>query len=456
MEGKGRPIRLTAVFYRYLATTGALMLAIVLLWWAALLSVMAAGWVLPASTAALEAREAVQRCGETGRFSPEGLPHYLRWVRFDSTGEPVDSSKMTGRQLRLARAALEGRVCRQGFWYTQYHRLVALDGGEMLVLQYDYAAPYAREEWARSLPDFQTAMLLLLGALLLLTAVMNTRRCVSRVKRDLCVLTAATETVARQELNAPIDGETGILELAQAVGAMERLRASLADSLERQWRMEAERQEEIAALTHDIKTPLAVILGNAELLEEEQRDATQRKAAAIVRAAEQLEAYVQRLRALETTASSGGQAEPVPLPELVQRLNRMGEGLCAPGNLRFEASPLPEGSALLEREALERAVLNLLDNAARFARSRVSLSASFRDGMLTFAVQDDGPGFSAQALERAGHGMYTEEASPGSHLGLGLCTAARTAERCGGTLLLQNDAGARARLTVPAQIVRGK
>ena len=456
MEGKGRPIRLTAVFYRYLATTGVLMLGIVLLWWAALLSVMAAGWVLPASTAALEAREAAQRCGETGRFSPEGLPHYLRWARFGSTNELVDSSEMTGRQLRLARAALEEGVCRQGFWYTQYHRLVALDGGETLVLQYDYAAPYAREEWARCLPDFQTAMLLLLAALLLLTAVMNTRRCVNRVRRDLCVLTAATETVARQELNVPIAGETGILELAQAVGAMERLRASLADSLRRQWRMEAERQEELSALTHDIKTPLAVILGNAELLGEELQGAAQRKAAAIVHAAGQLETYVQRLRALEMAESGGGQAEPVPLPELVQRLNRMGEGLCALRGLRFEASPLPEGSALLERETLERAVLNLLDNATRFARSRVSLSVSCREGMLTFAVRDDGPGFSAQALECAGRGMYTEETQRGSHLGLGLCTAAQASRRSGGMLSLQNDAGACVQMIVPAQIVRTK
>ena len=107
-------------------------------------------------------------------------------------------------------------------------------------------------------------------------------------------------------------------------------------------------------------------------------------------------------------------------------------------------------------EALERAVLNLLHNAVRFARSRVSLSVCCREGMLVFAVRDDGPGFSAQALERAGRGMYTEEAQCGSHLGLGLCTAARTARRSGGTLLLQNDAGACACLTVKAQIVRGK
>ena len=456
MEGTGRPIRLTAVFYRYLATTGALMVAIVLLWWAALLSVMAAGWVLPASTAALEAREAAQRCEETGSFVPEGLPHYVRWVRFGSTNEPVASSEMAGRQLRLARRALEEGVCQQGFWYAQYHRLIALEGGETLVLQYDYAAPYSREEWARTLPDFQTAMLALLAALLLLAAVMNTRRCVSRVRRDLCVLTAATETVAQQELNVPIAGETGILELAQAVGAMERLRASLADSLRRQWRMEAERQEELSALTHDIKTPLAVILGNAELLGEELQGAAQKRAAAIVQAAGQLEAYVQRLRALETAGTGGEQAELVPLRELVQRLNRMGEGLCVPGGLRFEASALPEGSAVLPREALERAVLNLLDNAARFARSRVSLSVCCREGMLAFAVRDDGPGFSAQALERAGHGMYTEEACSGGHLGLGLYTAARTAIRCGGTLELQNGPGAHARLTVRAQIVGDK
>ena len=53
-----------------------------------------------------------------------------------------------------------------------------------------------------------------------------------------------------------------------------KLRASLAQSLKDQWAMEQQRRLELAALTHDLKTPLTVISGNAELLEEDALNPT--------------------------------------------------------------------------------------------------------------------------------------------------------------------------------------
>ena len=99
-------------------------------------------------------------------------------------------------------------------------------------------------------------------------------------------------------------------------------------------------------------------------------------------------------------------------------------------------------------------LFNLLDNAARFtpAGGAVRLSAYVEGDVLTVAVEDSGPGFSPEALARAGRGFYTGDASRPreGHMGMGLTFARQTARRHGGTLELSNTGrGARAALTLP-------
>ena len=99
-------------------------------------------------------------------------------------------------------------------------------------------------------------------------------------------------------------------------------------------------------------------------------------------------------------------------------------------------------------------MLNLLDNAARFTPpgGAVRLSAYVEEAVLTVAVEDSGPGFSPEALARAGRGFYTGDASRPreGHMGMGLTFARQVARRHGGTLTLSNTSrGARAALTLP-------
>ena len=99
-------------------------------------------------------------------------------------------------------------------------------------------------------------------------------------------------------------------------------------------------------------------------------------------------------------------------------------------------------------------LFNLLDNAARFTPEggAVRLSAYVEEAVLTVAVEDSGPGFSPEALARAGRGFYTGDASRPreGHMGMGLTFARQTARRHGGTLELSNTGrGARAALTLP-------
>ena len=97
---------------------------------------------------------------------------------------------------------------------------------------------------------------------------------------------------------------------------------------------------------------------------------------------------------------------------------------------------------------------NLLDNAARYtpAGGTVTLSVTADGETLTIAVEDTGPGFSAEGLaEGSRPSTPAMPAGPRrGHMGMGLYFAAQTAKRHGGALRLANTVlGARAELVLP-------
>jgi two-component system sensor histidine kinase RegB len=86
---------------------------------------------------------------------------------------------------------------------------------------------------------------------------------------------------------------------------------------------------------------------------------------------------------------------------------------------------------------------NLVENAVDFAHTSVSVSWSWDDAFVTFAVTDDGPGFPAEVIDRIGEPyMSTRQgAEPGGGLGLGLFIAKTLLERSGASIGFRNSSG---------------
>ena len=437
-----RKTGLTAVFLRYLVTCGACVALIAALWWFALAQLMRAGVVLPARTAADAAQTLAAQALESGEFEARTVPHYVRWARFTRDGELLACGGMDESHLRAAREELRGDSFTMVFPYMQYHRSFFSGDGSAIVLQFDYSVPYANASLQEALPDFQlTALALLLLAWLAVCA-LATRHWSRLLRRDADALMDAARAVAQQRLDVPLAGRARVREMAAALEAIEALRGSLSDSLKAQWAAQVRRQDELSALAHDLRTPLTAILARADLLSEETGDgATRESAQAIAAEAERIRTYVAALDGLWREESEGERArEAVPVRALFDGWRATGEALCAAKGVRLSAVCDAEGIWPVERSEIDRAVLNLLDNAARFTPEggTIALRASQADDVLMVAVEDSGPGFSAEALRRAGYALYTGEegGARGGHRGIGLCTARRTAERHGGALTL--------------------
>ena len=448
------PAGLTALFWRYLLTTGAVILALAVLWWLGMSILIQMQFVYPASTAADGVDDLVYEL-EAGAITPEEIPYYYRWAVFDRSRQVMDPGNMNRRQLSYAESALAGDSIRHGIFYAQYHRMVELPTGETCVVQYDYSMPYGLESLQTHLPEFQTCAILVLLGSWMLTGILLTKHFAGLLRRDAALLTTAAQTIARQRLDTPLEGRARVREFGQTLAAMEQLRVSLAQSLESQWAMEQQRQLELAALTHDLKTPLTVISGNAELLQEDQLEPAQQEMVdAILRSAVRLQEYTAQLRAMTLPDAAPEAKESVTLDALAESWKEIGQSLCAGKQIDFVCDPVPAVEAEVYRASLDRAVSNLLDNAARYTPpgGQISLAVSAEQNSIAIAVEDTGPGFSAEALAKGGEAFFTSDAArpQEGHLGLGLFLVRQTARRHGGALELSNTGrGAKVTLTFP-------
>lgn len=442
---------LRTVLLRYLVTCGSGCVLILLLWWGIFMQLINTGFLLPAvasAQACADARQTVATMtAET--FAPDTISDLCRWAVVQD--DTVLQTNMTARQLKIALNAYHGGSGNLGM--MQYQYTVPLADGSFCLLQYDYAVPYADPALRRTLPDFQTCYLLLLVVLLLAWLGWQTHRTVRVFAAETARLTDAVQSISARHPEKICPQGAKIREFSATLSALQTMGQELTTSLQTQWALEQQRTEQIAALTHDLKTPLTIIQGNADLLTEEPlTDAQQGQVAAILRGSDRAHQYLQALR---TVGAPPAEKAALNSHALVTAWCATAQALCAPAGIRFVVAETWQGQIHAAAADLTRAVENLLDNAVRYTPKGGTVTLKItkvtntpRD--LLIQVTDTGPGFTAAALAKAGEMLYTESArTDAAHHGLGLYFARKVAVSHGGTLQLSNTPGACAALHLP-------
>lgn len=439
---------LRSVLLRYLFLCGGGCALILVLWWVIFMQLINIGFLLPAvasAQACSEARETVAAVtAET--FDSNQISDLCRWaVVQDGT---VLQTNMTARQLKIALNDFHGGSGNLG--YTQYQYDVKMADGSFCLLQYDYATPYADPALRDTLPDFQTCYFVLLAALILVWLGWQTHCTVRVFAAETACLDRAVDAIAAQQPER-IDADGARLrEFSATLHAMQTMGRELTDSLQSQWRMEQQRAEQIAALTHDLKTPLSIIQGNADLLAEDALSADQQtQVEAILRGTDRAQQY---LAALRTACAPPATGETFPSHTLVSELAETARALCAPAGVQLILNEQWQGTLCAAQCDLLRAAENLLDNAVRYTPrgGTVTLLVTKEKQDFILRVTDTGPGFTAEALARAGELLYTEAArSDTAHQGFGLYFARKVALSHSGTLRLSNTPGGCAELRLP-------
>lgn len=236
---------------------------------------------------------------------------------------------------------------------------------------------------------------------------------------------------------APVEGPVETRRAAEAFNHMqERLR-----------RLIAERSRALAAVSHDLRTPLTRMRLRAELVDDERlRTEINADIDLMQNMVEATLDYLRGLRENEPVQSIEIEALLASLVADEQALGRpvvLGE---------IQATPYPG-----RLSALKRAIANLVDNAVKYGRA-ARLSVIDGPAELRIVIEDDGPGIPEADLERVVEpyvSLVTSRSRETGGVGLGLAIARDAARLHGGELRLENrpEGGFRVTLILPRNVV---
>lgn len=221
--------------------------------------------------------------------------------------------------------------------------------------------------------------------------------------------------------------EDGPRELRSAISAFNRMRARIG-------KLMAEKTAMLAAVSHDLRTPITRLRLRAEFIDDET-----------VR--EPMLADLDHMAALTEVAlthlSGSDSREPFSPTDLPSLLQTVADQFADLGHVVTYDGPARLTASVRHRDIL-RAVTNLVDNAVRHGKT-VTVSLGRRPGgLLAISVTDDGPGIPAEDRERLlepfVRGDSARGALPNSGFGLGLTIARDIAEAHGGAIHLGDNA----------------
>ncbi|MEM6652673.1 MAG: sensor histidine kinase [Pseudomonadota bacterium] len=188
----------------------------------------------------------------------------------------------------------------------------------------------------------------------------------------------------------------------------------------------------VGNLAHALKTPLAVLRNEA--IGDTQLDEVVRRQSASMRS--NVDHYLQRAQAAARAEALGVRTQ---VRDATDGITRVMNKLFSADGKSVSVDISETIYVRTERQDLEEMIGNLLDNACKWARTRVTVSADTSvDGMVILHIDDDGPGLSPEQMQEAvKRGVRLDETAPGT--GLGLSIVADIADMNGGGLTLEES-----------------
>ena len=402
----------------------------------------------------IRANELAPILAATPDLSDVQIPMGIEYALLDKNYQLIETTLDENELEQAMRYATTGASDQN----LQKRYLLVTRENEYVVLQYYIGAQYTNEWMNEHLPSPDILLIVLIAAGGLFVCLLLTTRFAKKLRLQLVPLFEATSEVAKQNLDFEV-GHSNIKEFEDVLISFSHMKESLKASLEQQWKAEQMQKEQIAALAHDLKTPLTVIQGNADLISETELDKEQRLYAEYISSSsEQMQLYIRTLIDI-SRAATGYQLhmEDIDLPAYVEQLRGQIDALCQTKKigLQVEIEHLP---AVLpaDKLLLERAIMNIVNNALDYSPqdSPILISMTGDKGSLTISVTDAGPGFSQEDLLHAEEQFYMADRSRSSnlHFGMGLFITKSIVQQHGGQLILSNSektGGAQVTISIP-------
>lgn len=435
---KGRSLKV--IFFEYLVSvTLGLVLALSL----AMLSVnflTSSGMIKPANYAENLILKNKTKLAKSEPFDASLLPSDTSYLLLSNTGKTLKSNMSQATQREARQFHTENFNNTAASSYLEFKRK-----NGYVIIHYTLQPHYANKWLEKYFPSVNILFATLLVIFCVVTILLITLFWAKRLTKQLAPILEASKKISQQDLDFEMP-YSKVSEFNLVINGLEEMKVALSNALASKWRIEEQRKEQVAVLTHDLKTPIAIAQGNAQLLKETKMTSEQQMYVTyILKNSQRIADYAQALMVTNTTAD----LTKVELIEMQSRavadkIIEIATEIVATSSLKLHQKiAVEQRSLFIDMKLLERAVQNVLANVLTYAPedSVLELQLKTTPDQLDLRIVDQGPGFSAADLVHGKERFYRGDKSRHSpkNYGLGLFTVAQIMKLHQGELILENQ-----------------
>lgn len=434
-------LTLKSIFIRYLVTLCVVISILFSIYAVIIMYLFENNIIIPANYSEKMAYASVEKIKSAPEVTEEIIPMGSKYILFDLNYNVIKKN-LNDTYISEAKSFLDGTYKKGSIKnYIKINRK-----NEICVLQYFLAPHYNSELLEEYFPNAQIMFIVISLILLIFSIIITTSFYAKKLNKKLDILNSATQKIKDRDLDFDIQ-YSDVKEIDDVLNSISDMKEELKNSLETQWNLEQNRKDNIASLAHDIKTPLTIIKGNAELLSEEENFNMYQKdcISYITKNVSQLEKYTKTLMEI----SSGEKSLHINTHDLdcnmlVVELYNQAKALASIKSIDVSLckTNLPK-SISADKELLSRAIINIISNAIDYTNKGRSIEFIVEAGRekIIFTIIDTGNGFSKKDLKYALEQFYmnNESRTTGKHYGMGLHIANIITKMHNGNLTISNS-----------------
>ncbi|NMB10106.1 MAG: HAMP domain-containing histidine kinase [Tissierellia bacterium] len=345
--------------------------------------------------------------------------------------------------------------------YYGFLKVVNRDG-EKLILNYSLKIRFKNPNIDKLFSYFERDVLIFTFILLII----NILCLIIKFTREIGNSILSLKDISKEIENENLDFEikyTNIKEVNQVVKSMDDMKNELKNSLERQWLNESEKREQISSLAHYLKTPLTIVKGNLQLLEELEEDVDKKEYLNYMdKNISDMEEYIKILINISKNSEENNYSKDykdIDIKNLLYELLEKSKALALRKNIKInkDFENIVDRKIYANREEIMRIYENILSNAVDFSPvyGEINLDGKIEKDNFIFSVIDSGRGFSDESLKKATKEFYMDDISRGrkNHYGMGLFITKKLVDKYNGKINISNtkDGNGKVEIILPVK-----
>ncbi len=449
-----KPVKLRTIFIKYL-----FVFSIVTLFMIVVLGIFfsiqwSSGAILPTNYVEKQVLAAKDKIASSKTVTSNLIPDLCKYAVYTTRGNMI-SGNLSLRDAKKAWNLVKNSEKADDFpdYYLKISRK-----NQVCIIRYPLSMQFASPTLRSFLPSPGLLVILLFCFGFALEVVILAYTFGKKFTEKMSGLQRVAEKVQNQNLDFSIES-SGIFEIDNALFSIDKMKEALKVSLKKQWELEQTRRQQIAALAHDIKTPITIVRGNVELLIETNQNGEQKEYTKyIAESTQEMEQYVRKL--IEISKAEIGYVfcnENIDSEKYVDEIHRNINALSSAKKVKvdFSVKNLPQYFCG-DYGLLKRAIMNVASNAVDHSpeNGTIIFMVEGMEKHIDFIISDSGNGFSKEDLLEAKQQFYMGDSSrkSKSHYGMGLYIADSIVKQHNGRMEIMNShvtQGAKVRICIP-------